>query len=133
MRDRETFSVHFDTNNRTTILQGLIELIETSASLKVLNIESNFISPELLAKLLRATLTTQGLIEFRAANQVRLSHFTCSFCTISLQLGGEKPAFSGSAGALWGVQTSPRTAGASCSRRVPQSAMQTRSARVLVN
>lgn len=49
--------------------RGLIELIETSASLKVLNIESNFISPELLAKLLRATLTTQGLIEFRAANQ----------------------------------------------------------------
>lgn len=51
--------------------QGLLELLETSPSLKVLNIESNFITPELLAKLLRATLTTQCLIEFRAENQVR--------------------------------------------------------------
>ncbi|KHJ92620.1 Tropomodulin [Oesophagostomum dentatum] len=49
--------------------RGLIELIETSPSLKVLNIESNFITPELLAKLLRATLVTQCLTEFRAENQ----------------------------------------------------------------
>ncbi|KAL6730470.1 hypothetical protein Aduo_001445 [Ancylostoma duodenale] len=49
--------------------RGLLELLETSPSLKVLNIESNFITPELLAKLLRATLTTQCLTEFRAENQ----------------------------------------------------------------
>uniref|UniRef100_A0A1I7WB38 Tropomodulin n=1 Tax=Heterorhabditis bacteriophora TaxID=37862 RepID=A0A1I7WB38_HETBA len=49
--------------------RGLVELLETSPSLKVLNIESNFITPELLAKLLRATLTTQSLVEFHAENQ----------------------------------------------------------------
>lgn len=49
--------------------RGLTELLETSPSLKVLNIESNFITPELLAKLLRATLTTQSLVEFHAENQ----------------------------------------------------------------
>ncbi|KAI1713532.1 tropomodulin domain-containing protein [Ditylenchus destructor] len=47
----------------------LIELLEQSTSLKVLNIESNFISPELIAKLLRATLVTQSLVEFHAENQ----------------------------------------------------------------
>uniref|UniRef100_A0A158R5Z0 Tropomodulin n=1 Tax=Syphacia muris TaxID=451379 RepID=A0A158R5Z0_9BILA len=49
--------------------RGLVELVETSPSLRVLNIESNFISPELLAKLLRATLVTQKLVEFHAENQ----------------------------------------------------------------
>lgn len=49
--------------------RGLVELLETSPSLKVLNIESNFISPELLAKLLRSTLVTQTLVEFHAENQ----------------------------------------------------------------
>lgn len=49
--------------------RGLVELIENSPSLKVLNIESNFITPELLAKLLRSTLVTQTLTEFRAENQ----------------------------------------------------------------
>ncbi|KAL3106043.1 hypothetical protein niasHT_022224 [Heterodera trifolii] len=47
----------------------LVELIENSDSLKVLNIESNFISPEMIAKLLRATLQTQSLVEFHAENQ----------------------------------------------------------------
>lgn len=49
--------------------RGLIELIETSPSLKVLNIESNFVTPEMLAKLLRSTNKTQGLVEFHAENQ----------------------------------------------------------------
>ncbi|CAB3410675.1 unnamed protein product [Caenorhabditis bovis] len=49
--------------------RGLIELIETSPSLRVLNVESNFLTPELLAKLLRATLVTQSIVEFRADNQ----------------------------------------------------------------
>jgi hypothetical protein len=47
-----------------------VELIETSNTLKVLNIESNFMSPEMVAKLLRATLATQSLVEFHAENQV---------------------------------------------------------------
>ncbi|GMT28438.1 hypothetical protein PFISCL1PPCAC_19735, partial [Pristionchus fissidentatus] len=49
--------------------RGLLELLECSPSLKVLNIESNFITPEMLAKLLRSTLKTQSLIEFKAENQ----------------------------------------------------------------
>lgn len=47
----------------------MVELLQQSSSLKVLNIESNFISPELIAKLLRATLETQSLVEFHAENQ----------------------------------------------------------------
>ncbi|CAK5062352.1 unnamed protein product [Meloidogyne enterolobii] len=47
----------------------LLELIERTDSLKILNIESNYISPEMIAKLLRATLTTQSLVEFHAENQ----------------------------------------------------------------
>lgn len=47
----------------------LIELLEQSTSLKILNIESNFISPELIARLLRATLEKQSLVEFHAENQ----------------------------------------------------------------
>uniref|UniRef100_A0A1I7YYL8 Tropomodulin n=1 Tax=Steinernema glaseri TaxID=37863 RepID=A0A1I7YYL8_9BILA len=49
--------------------RGLVELLETSPSLKTLNVESNDISPEMLAKLLRATLTTQVLTRFHADNQ----------------------------------------------------------------
>uniref|UniRef100_A0A0N5BWH4 Tropomodulin n=1 Tax=Strongyloides papillosus TaxID=174720 RepID=A0A0N5BWH4_STREA len=49
--------------------RGLIELLETSTSLKVLNIESNYITPELMAKLIKATLKTQSLTEFHAENQ----------------------------------------------------------------
>ncbi|PAV85293.1 hypothetical protein WR25_03589 [Diploscapter pachys] len=49
--------------------RGLIDLLENNTSIKMLNIESNFITPELLAKLLRATLKNQSLIEFKAENQ----------------------------------------------------------------
>jgi tropomodulin len=49
--------------------RGLVDLLEKSPSLKVLNIESNFISPELLAKLLKAALKNQTLVEFHAENQ----------------------------------------------------------------
>ncbi|KAI6180295.1 Transket-pyr domain-containing protein [Aphelenchoides besseyi] len=47
----------------------LVELLENSPSLKILNVESNFISPEMVAKMLRATLKHQSLIEFHAENQ----------------------------------------------------------------
>ncbi|KAI6242418.1 Tropomodulin [Aphelenchoides fujianensis] len=47
----------------------LVELLENSPSLKVLNVESNFISPEMIAKMLRATLKHQSVIEFHAENQ----------------------------------------------------------------
>lgn len=47
----------------------LVELLESSSSLRVLNIESNFITPEMIAKLLRATLKNQSVVEFHAENQ----------------------------------------------------------------
>lgn len=47
----------------------LVELIESSPNLRVLNIESNFISPEMIAKMLRATLKNQSIVEFHAENQ----------------------------------------------------------------
>uniref|UniRef100_A0A1I7S893 Tropomodulin n=1 Tax=Bursaphelenchus xylophilus TaxID=6326 RepID=A0A1I7S893_BURXY len=47
----------------------LVELIENLPSLRVLNVESNFISPEMIAKMLRATLKHQSIIEFHAENQ----------------------------------------------------------------
>lgn len=50
-------------------MRGLIEVLEQSKSLKNLNVESNFISGDLLAKLIRATLKTQTLKEFHAENQ----------------------------------------------------------------
>uniref|UniRef100_A0AC35FCP3 Tropomodulin n=1 Tax=Panagrolaimus sp. PS1159 TaxID=55785 RepID=A0AC35FCP3_9BILA len=49
--------------------RGLVELLEESPSLKTLNIESNFISPELLAKILKAALKKQVLVEIHAENQ----------------------------------------------------------------
>lgn len=54
----------------------LVELIESSPSLKVLNVESNFITPEMVAKMLRATLKHQSIIEFHAENQVSDLRFT---------------------------------------------------------
>ncbi|CAJ0571325.1 unnamed protein product, partial [Mesorhabditis spiculigera] len=45
------------------------KMLENSPSLKVLNVESNFITPEMLARLLKATLKTQSVIEFHAENQ----------------------------------------------------------------
>uniref|UniRef100_A0A914EMD2 Tropomodulin n=1 Tax=Acrobeloides nanus TaxID=290746 RepID=A0A914EMD2_9BILA len=47
----------------------LIELVENSTSLRVLNIESNYITPELLARIVRATLKTQSITEIKAENQ----------------------------------------------------------------
>ncbi|CAI4227290.1 unnamed protein product [Auanema sp. JU1783] len=49
--------------------RGLVELLESSPTLRILNVESNFLTPELLARLLRATLSTQSLVEFHAENQ----------------------------------------------------------------
>ncbi|KAJ1361122.1 Tropomodulin [Parelaphostrongylus tenuis] len=69
LEENEENMTEVNINNMKRVSKGLVELIETSPSLKVLNIESNFITPELLAKLLRSTLVTQTLTEFRAENQ----------------------------------------------------------------
>ncbi len=50
-----------------------MDILEENTSLSSLNVESNFLSPELLAKLLRASLRNQTLVEFHAENQVLCS------------------------------------------------------------
>ncbi|CAJ0946693.1 unnamed protein product, partial [Mesorhabditis belari] len=64
----ESFSLS-NTAIADTEARCIEKLIENSPSLKVVNIESNFITPEMLARLLRATLKTQSIIEFHAENQ----------------------------------------------------------------
>lgn len=54
-------------------VSGLVDALEKNKTLTSLNIESNFISGEMLAKLMKATLKNQSLVEFHAANQVILN------------------------------------------------------------
>ncbi|CAG0918646.1 unnamed protein product [Notodromas monacha] len=58
-----------DLTDRTTRHGGLIEALQSNSSLRVLNLESNFLSPALLRDLIKALLVQKTLEEFRAANQ----------------------------------------------------------------
>ena len=49
-----------------------MQLLETNKSLKSVSVESNFLTPELLAKVLRAAVKNQTLVELHAENQVRV-------------------------------------------------------------
>lgn len=53
--------------DRTAIL--LADAIEKNTNLRVLNVETNFISPPVIVKLVKALLTTTSIEEFRASNQ----------------------------------------------------------------
>lgn len=57
--------------DRTAIL--LADAIEKSTTLRVLNVETNFISPPVIVKLVKALLTTTSIEEFRASNQVNFA------------------------------------------------------------
>uniref|UniRef100_A0A336MHM7 CSON001882 protein n=1 Tax=Culicoides sonorensis TaxID=179676 RepID=A0A336MHM7_CULSO len=52
----------------------LAEALEANETLKVLNVETNFISPPVVVKLVKSLLNTMSLEEFRASNQVSLFH-----------------------------------------------------------
>lgn len=56
--------------DRTALL--LADAIEKNTALKVLNVETNFISPPVVVKLVKALLSTMSIEEFRASNQVNL-------------------------------------------------------------
>lgn len=58
--------------DRTALL--LAEVIEKSKTLRVLNVETNFISPPVIVTLVKALLKAKSVEEFRASNQVRI-HF----------------------------------------------------------
>lgn len=55
--------------DKTALL--LAEAIEKNKSLRVLNVETNFINPPVIVKLVSALLNAKSIEEFRASNQVR--------------------------------------------------------------
>lgn len=55
-------------NDRTALL--LAEAIEKNQSLRVLNIETNFINPPLIVRIVQALLKAKAIEEFRGTNQV---------------------------------------------------------------
>lgn len=56
--------------DRTALL--LAEAIEKSKTLRVLNVETNFISPPVVVRLVNALLKCRTVEEFRASNQVKI-------------------------------------------------------------
>lgn len=51
----------------------LAEALEANSTLKVLNVETNFITPVVVVRLVKALLGTMSLEELRASNQVSRS------------------------------------------------------------
>ncbi|XP_046836118.1 tropomodulin isoform X3 [Vespa crabro] len=49
--------------------QRLAEAMEKNSTLRVLNVETNFISPPVIVRLIRALLKTKSIEEFRCSNQ----------------------------------------------------------------
>lgn len=57
--------------DRTALL--LADAIELNNTIRVLNVETNFISPAVIVRLVNALLKTMSIEEFRASNQVRFN------------------------------------------------------------
>lgn len=57
--------------DKVIILQKLAEALSENKTLKVLNVESNFISGEAIVEIMKAINKNQTLQELRVANQVR--------------------------------------------------------------
>lgn len=55
--------------DRTALL--LAEAVEKNSTLRVLNVETNFISPPVIVVLVKSLLQNMTVEEFRASNQVR--------------------------------------------------------------
>lgn len=54
--------------DRTALM--LSEAVEKNSTLRVLNVETNFISPQVVVALAKALLQNMSVEEFRASNQV---------------------------------------------------------------
>lgn len=63
-------------NDRTALL--LADAIEKTKTLRVLNVETNFISPPVIVTLVKALLKAKSVEEFRATNQVGVTHLVDS-------------------------------------------------------
>lgn len=59
--------------DRTALM--LAEAVEKNATLRVLNIETNFISPQVIVAIVKALLQNTSVEEFRASNQVKMPTF----------------------------------------------------------
>lgn len=73
--------------DRTALL--LSEAIEKNKTLRVLNVETNFISPAVIVNLVRALLKAKSIEEFRASNQVWIyqsNNIQCKFKFFFLSL-----------------------------------------------
>ncbi|KAH8308009.1 hypothetical protein KR059_004269 [Drosophila kikkawai] len=69
--------------DKTALL--LAEAIEKSKTLRVLNVETNFISPPVIVKLVQALLKCHTIEEFRASNQVsEVQSLTCELTPLIL-------------------------------------------------
>lgn len=62
--------------DRTALL--LAAAIERNHTLRVLNVETNFISPPVIVTLVKSLLTQMTIEEFRASNQVWNLNMSCS-------------------------------------------------------
>lgn len=58
-----------NTHMGDTYAQNLVQLIESNPNIKEISIESNFISPPMIARLVKALLVHKSVETFRAANQ----------------------------------------------------------------
>ncbi|XP_023702092.1 tropomodulin isoform X3 [Cryptotermes secundus] len=64
----ETLSLTNTAMTDTTALK-LAEALEHNNTLRVVNVETNFISPAVIVRLIKSLLTTKSIEEFRASNQ----------------------------------------------------------------
>lgn len=55
-----------------SIARNLIDMLEENKTLLTLNIESNLLSAQMIAEIIKATLNNQTLIDLRLSNQVSL-------------------------------------------------------------
>ena len=67
-----------------SIARNLIDMLEENKTLLTLNIESNLLSAQMIAEIIKATLNNQTLIDLRLSNQVSL-HFILKVVTIVLK------------------------------------------------
>jgi tropomodulin len=62
--------------DRTALM--LAEAVEKNSTLRVLNTETNFISPQVVVVLVKALLQNMSVEEFRASNQVSWINCGCT-------------------------------------------------------
>lgn len=60
----------------------LAQALEKNNTLRVVNVETNFISPSGVVQLVKSLLKTKSVEEFRAANQVKIIGYVMYFIFI---------------------------------------------------